>query len=96
MSALWSGTTLDSASFRAAQVMGRDPVFSIGLGTGRDRRSISIRLLTSDIDLLDRSLCALTLLLLWEVRGNPDGVEEVANANGAGEEEEVEEDAVSC
>lgn len=96
MSALGSGATLDTASFGSIQVVSGDPIFSVGLCAGCDGWTIVFWLLTSDVNLLDGGFDALALLLLWEVGGDPDVVEEVADANGAGEEEEVEEDTSRC
>lgn len=93
LSALWTGTTLDTASFRSVQVVGRNPIFGVCLCTGCNGGSVSIWLFTSYIDLLDGGLGGLAFLLLWEVWYDPNIVEEVANADGTGKKEEVEEDA---
>lgn len=90
--ALGPGSALDSFGLRALQMMARNPFLSVGLGASCDRGTVRLRLLASNLGLLDGCL-GLDFLLLWEVGGNPDVVEEVADATGAGEEEEVQEDA---
>ena len=73
---------------------GRDPVLVVGLGAGGDGRSVDAG---GRGDAL--VCCALFggaaggALLLGEVGNDPDGVEEVDDADEAGEDEEVEEDA---
>lgn len=95
--ALWPSTALDTASFWSLQVVARDPVFSVRLGSSRNSRAVGIWLLASDIDLLDGSSYALTpSLLLREVWDNPYVVEEVADTSSARKEEEVQEDASQC
>lgn len=95
LSALWSGTALDTTSFWSVQVVGWDPVFSVCLCACCNSRSISVWLLASHIDLLNRSLGGLALLLLWEVWSDPNVVEEVSDTDCAAEEEEVKENASS-
>lgn len=87
-------TALDAPGFRALQVVRGDPFFGVALGgSSGDCGTVG-----GDVDglgFLDGLLSApgaLLLLELGEVGHDPDVVEGVADADGAGEEEEVEED----
>lgn len=74
-----------------------DPLSVVGSG-GSDGRagalvnSLGLSALSAARGPLFASLA--TLALLWEVGCDPDGVEEVDNADKAGQKEEVKEDAV--
>jgi hypothetical protein len=90
LTALWAGTTaLDATSLGALQVVGRNPLLVVALGTGRDGWAIGVDL--DGLGLLDGLLTRALLLLLelGEVGEHPDVVEGVADADGTGEEEEI-------
>ena len=73
-----------------------DPVFAVSFRTSRYSWTVGIwQVVTASIDLLALSRFAgAGFLLLREIGRDPDIVEEVAYANCAGEEEEVEEDPI--
>lgn len=84
-------TALDTTSFGALQVVGRDPGLVVALGTGRNGGTLVIDL--DRLGLLDRLLASWFLLLeLREVGNDPDVVEGIADTNGASEQEDVQED----
>ena len=75
-------------------MVARDPFFVVRLDASAGCRPVVLRVLGAGVDLLGCGSCATAsgLPLLREVGRDPDGVEEVADAGGAGEEEDVEED----
>jgi hypothetical protein len=89
---------LDSPCLRLLDMVSWDPFLVVRLGPGRHSRAIS----TGGWDAFVcgalfgcTTLCAITAsaALLGEVGCDPDSVEKIDNANEAGKEEEVEEDA---
>lgn len=93
--ALGSWATLDTASFRALDVVSRDPVLVVDLGARGDSRTLAVRCHRASIDFLDGGFLA-WLALLREVGHDPDGVEEIADADGTCKEEEVQEEPSEC
>lgn len=93
--ALRASTTLDSLRLGALNVMSRDPVFIVRLA-GRNSGPFGVGG-NSSVNLLRLRLLAdlSGLSLLGEVRNNPDRVKEITDAHGAGQEEKVEEEAVT-
>lgn len=94
-SALRTTAALETTSLGALKVVAWDPLFVVRFNASAGCRAVVLRVLCAGVDLLGGSSCttASGLLLLWKVWRNPNGVEEVADACGAGEEEDVEEDA---
>lgn len=92
--ALWSGTALNALGLRSLQVVAGNPFLGVSSSASGDSWTVGVGFLAANIDLFDTSGSArtLALLLLWEIRNDPDVVEEEANTTGAGKEEEVEED----
>lgn len=89
--ALRASTTLDSLRLRALNVVTRDPVFIVGLAS-RNGSALGVGG-NSSVSLLHLHLFAALsgLSLLGEVGNDPDGIEEISDAHGAGKEEKVEE-----
>ena len=90
--------TLDLPGFRTVDVVSRDPIRVVG---GSRRNCRAVRCLTDGggfaiFRCAGRLLGELRTLsrpaLLREVRGNPNGVEEVANGTETGKEEDVKEE----
>lgn len=87
--------TLDLPRLRAADVVRRNPVGVVG-GGGRNSRAGGLLRRASGLA-LGGALGVVglgALALLGEVGSDPDSVEEVHDTNKAGQEEEVEEDAI--
>jgi hypothetical protein len=78
------------------RVVGWDPFFVIGFAAGSDGWTFGVRGWAGCDGLLglSRPPTSGAFLLLWEVGSKPDAVEGVGDTDGAGEEEEVEEDAM--
>ena len=93
---LGTSAALDSLGFGALDVVGWDPIFVVRL-PGGDSWAFRIRChLSSGVGFFGhlRTFAALGgFALLGEVGDDPDGVEEVSDRDGAGEEEEVKEEA---
>jgi hypothetical protein len=93
---LWSSAALETPSFGSLDVMTWDPFLVVLLGASRDSGTFVVRDDGANIDLLDWSLLAASLPLLWEIWDNPDVVEEVADTDGTSKEEQVQEETAAC
>lgn len=83
--------TLHLPGFGTVDVVSGNPVGVVCGGRGNGRAGGLLHDFALSRDLLLAGLACLALL--GEVRRNPNGIEEVDNANEAGQEEEVKEDA---
>lgn len=83
---------LDLPGLRTVDVVGGNPVSIVGGGRGDGGAGSFLDNLALGRGLLLAGLA--TLALLGEVGCDPDSVEEVDDTNEAGQEEEVEEDAI--
>lgn len=74
-----------------------NPLLVVGLGTSGNGRGFVVRGDDDRVDLAGRLLATTSggpALLLGKVGDNPNGVEEIADGDGACEKEEVQEQAV--
>jgi len=88
--------TLDSPGLWSLNMVTGNPFLIIPLGARRTGSTLCVGLVAASIRLFAfGSFCRSRLAFRREIRHDPDGVEEVADADGASKEEEVQEDAKS-